>query len=55
MFQLEPEPGSAVEVVESPGLSPSKSPKKIMKNKVLNFEKIYINQNNIKFNKRQGK
>ena len=40
MFQLEPEPGSAVDT-ESPSPLKSSSPKKVLKNKVLNYEKIY--------------
>ena len=42
MFQLEPEPGSAVEI-DSPSYSPQKkelSPRKIMKNKELNIDKL---------------
>jgi len=42
MFQLEPEPGSAVEI-DSPSYSPQKkelSPRKIMNNKVLNIDKL---------------
>ena len=46
-FQLEPEPGSALEI-ESPTISPTKSPKKLMKNKVLNLDKLRANQKNFK-------